>query len=825
MDQGIRFVITGDTSGLDNASKKAESALDALGRKITQLQNEIGQNIKISQGYEKAISDLSNELKSGTISQEQFAKSLSRLQRDEKETTIETNNLRKQLSLLQRDQKSLASSTGGAGQTFTSLNKDVRGTIPTMTSFSQIIQDAPYGIRGVANNIQQLTSQFGHLSANAGGSGKALKAMLSSLAGPAGILLAVSAVTSLLVSYGDEIGNIIRGNNALAASQKEVNKALNDFYGEQVTKINAYVSILEDVNTKEADRKRITDELIETVPSLTEADFKYGNNLDIVKEKIGQYVLAQASRIEADTLVAENAEKLGQKARITQIKSIQDETKRIEEFRKFLRDEGENLTITKFDPLGGTQKTFVLPKEEIIKRFNDFANDLEQDLSPVQERINELYGITFGGGLADADADAKANSKVKSQFEKVKEALSLLKKELEDSILTKGLDADATKNLALGYKILLDEINRVNKATADPSKGEKERLAKAEKNRAKLIEIETDLQDEIFRKAEERLEQSKAIYEGLGVEIEKALKPDLDVINIGKGFAEILELEKLENRIDSIKTKFGSLTENIDFSNLDNRDLNNLESKLSNAESGIRRIKNLMDDWGLDPGQFNLEGLNLEQLDLLNQKLKTSLATVNIFANAISSSFGAMASQISQSLQTGNAIVDAFISSIISGLAQMLSQMLTQAITQAIVGNVIASAAGVAALSQGVQIATSFAASLGPAGFVALPALLAATELQISAALAVAKIPKGFAQGGIVGGGKFTGDNIPIFVNSGERILTVQDQSFLTNILRGGTAGTTNRQQPDMIVGEVILRGTTQVIQMRRAQKKMDRFY
>ena len=40
----------------------------------------------------------------------------------------------------------------------------VKGTVPTLTSFSQVVQDAPYGIRGVANNIQQLTMQFGYLS-------------------------------------------------------------------------------------------------------------------------------------------------------------------------------------------------------------------------------------------------------------------------------------------------------------------------------------------------------------------------------------------------------------------------------------------------------------------------------------------------------------------------------------------------------------------------------------------------------------------------------------------------------------------------------------
>ena len=102
----------------------------------------------------------------------------------------------------------------------------VKGAVPAMTSFSQVVQDAPFGIRGVANNIQQLTMQMGHLSANAGGTKKALAAMVSTLTGPAGILLAVSLVTSLMVSYGKEIKQFIRGTDDARFSTEKLNDAL-----------------------------------------------------------------------------------------------------------------------------------------------------------------------------------------------------------------------------------------------------------------------------------------------------------------------------------------------------------------------------------------------------------------------------------------------------------------------------------------------------------------------------------------------------------------------------------------------------------------------
>lgn len=106
------------------------------------------------------------------------------------------------------------------------LTKSTTNAVPALTSFSQVIQDAPYGIRGVANNITQLTSQFGYLSKAAGGPTAALKAMIGSLTGPAGILFAVSAVTSLLVSFGDKLFDNTKKVDDNEAAQTRLNKAL-----------------------------------------------------------------------------------------------------------------------------------------------------------------------------------------------------------------------------------------------------------------------------------------------------------------------------------------------------------------------------------------------------------------------------------------------------------------------------------------------------------------------------------------------------------------------------------------------------------------------
>ncbi|MBO6572139.1 MAG: hypothetical protein JJ958_06795 [Balneola sp.] len=85
------------------------------------------------------------------------------------------------------------------------LGKTTQATNLAMMDAGRILQDLPYGIRGVANNIDPMIQSFQRLQKQTGSSGAALKALLGSLTGPAGIAIGVSAVTSLLVAFGPQI--------------------------------------------------------------------------------------------------------------------------------------------------------------------------------------------------------------------------------------------------------------------------------------------------------------------------------------------------------------------------------------------------------------------------------------------------------------------------------------------------------------------------------------------------------------------------------------------------------------------------------------------
>lgn len=252
--------ITADVSDLKSKLSEAEKLQQKYGKSIQQTQKDLAENIAISQRYERAISELNAEYKSGAISSKEYSKQLSRLQRDEKETEIETGRLRKELSKLKREQRDLAQANIGSTKSLGGLQKGTANATPSVIEFSRVIQDAPFGIQGVANNIQQLTTNFGYLRTQAGGTLPALKAFASSFVGPTGLIVAVSAITSLLVSYGDEIGGLFGTTNKLTQATKE-------YIGEarsEITTLKQLVEIATDENNSKVIRQGAIDEINKT---------------------------------------------------------------------------------------------------------------------------------------------------------------------------------------------------------------------------------------------------------------------------------------------------------------------------------------------------------------------------------------------------------------------------------------------------------------------------------------------------------------------------------------------------------------------------------
>ena len=104
-------------------------------------------------------------------------------------------------------------------------SKSMGDASQSLINFSRIAQDAPYGIMGIANNLNPMVESFQRLAKTEGGTKKALQAMVAGLAGPAGVGVAIGVVSSLAVTFSKEIIAYFKGPTA---ELEEFNKKLKE---------------------------------------------------------------------------------------------------------------------------------------------------------------------------------------------------------------------------------------------------------------------------------------------------------------------------------------------------------------------------------------------------------------------------------------------------------------------------------------------------------------------------------------------------------------------------------------------------------------------
>lgn len=112
----------------------------------------------------------------------------------------------------------LASANAKMMKSYFQTGEEIRRTYGSFISLNQIIQDAPFGMRGMGNNIQMLTQQFATLKAQGMSTGEILRGLAQNVLSPMGLLMfAVSAGTSALTVLFDYLG----GSAKKAADQTQ----------------------------------------------------------------------------------------------------------------------------------------------------------------------------------------------------------------------------------------------------------------------------------------------------------------------------------------------------------------------------------------------------------------------------------------------------------------------------------------------------------------------------------------------------------------------------------------------------------------------------
>lgn len=88
----------------------------------------------------------------------------------------------------------------------------------TFANFGRIVQDAPFGLLGISNNIDPLLNSFRMLRMEVGGTGAALRAMGAQLLGPAGLIFLLGSLLPTAILFAQK---------AMAKKRQETDQANN----------------------------------------------------------------------------------------------------------------------------------------------------------------------------------------------------------------------------------------------------------------------------------------------------------------------------------------------------------------------------------------------------------------------------------------------------------------------------------------------------------------------------------------------------------------------------------------------------------------------
>ena len=140
------------------------------------------------------------------------------------------------------------------------------GAAASVTEFGRVISDAPYGIRGVANNLSQLASNLALTAKKAGGFSAAMKSLGQAFIGPLGILVAIQTVLAVLEAW------------SMRAKEANINaEVFGNSITENAAKLNILVRALNDTNLTTEQQISIMNENKE---GLEELGFEVGKTAD-----------------------------------------------------------------------------------------------------------------------------------------------------------------------------------------------------------------------------------------------------------------------------------------------------------------------------------------------------------------------------------------------------------------------------------------------------------------------------------------------------------------------------------------------------------------
>lgn len=305
--------------------------------------------------------------------------------------------------------------TNNLGNAFRQMPQVSNQATNALTNLSRVAQDAPYGFIGIANNLNPLLESFQRLKVEAGSGTAALKSMAQGLMGPAGIGLALGAVSSIIVAFGPKIANFIKGIDEAKEAENKFAESLNKAKAsasESGIKLQAYIGIAEDATI--ADDKR-ANALKFVIGELAKVNSAYASNItttDQARNAVDLYTKALVAQAITSRYVDEIADKTIKLADANKkaLLAAEEYNKTIER-SKTMTNGYVDASIVQAGTIDRAKQAYVGAATEAVT-LNTSIQDLNQSLKDTIKTAanNPFYNVTNGAKeLANQTGKAVAN--------------------------------------------------------------------------------------------------------------------------------------------------------------------------------------------------------------------------------------------------------------------------------------------------------------------------------------------------------------------------------------------------------------------------------
>tara|TARA_R100000951_G_scaffold21340_1_gene17770 strand:+ start:6896 stop:9220 length:2325 start_codon:yes stop_codon:yes gene_type:complete len=360
-----------------------------------------------------------------------------------KQTNAEQNStsaINKQIQALKLEQAQLSKNSAAYAKNASEISmlsgklnaqtKSSGAATASVMELGRVISDAPYGIRGVANNLTQLGSLFASTAKQAGGFTGALKQMGKQLIGPMGILLLFTTVIAYLDHMSQQAKTAKKDMNSLASVFGEnttklliLKQTLNDTSVSLETKnelIRLAKEEFEDLDLELGENERLTQNATIALDAYTlsllknakakaiaqliqkEMNIQLEAEATAVADHVGEmeaFGLALVSSVAGTSYAAAKGVEIGLNA---QEKAITESEKRVEKYMEMLKENNGEMALMLFGqdpkkgPTGPTGPKDKESKDHSLKQYdwtsyNNKLFDKHMKLFIHQERAKLIY--------------------------------------------------------------------------------------------------------------------------------------------------------------------------------------------------------------------------------------------------------------------------------------------------------------------------------------------------------------------------------------------------------------------------------------------------